>query len=228
MSGGFTVDPAVYIDENGQEQINFDDAVIRQPFQGEHRFDYNDYTYDSRSDSFRHRYTDIDGEELENRLDRTYETDEPNSLYIEGLKELAGGEDAYANMIAWAAQSLPPDAINWFDGQIDTDDPEAMEAAVLWLLEQYQESGNYDESEDYDDDGSYMYYDDGSIKEEVRDYVVDQVVGGAENYFALVDWAADNLSEEMIDQYDDIMDSGDTQAIMNAMGRLLEIYQENA
>lgn len=224
MSGGFTVDPAVYQDEFGVEHIDYNDAVIRQTHQGQHRFDYDDYVIDRETHEYRHQYADIDGDELERRLDNDngYYND-PDSQYAEGLKELAGGAGNYQQMISWAAQALDEETIDWFDSQIDTDDPQAMEEAVLWLIEQYQE--NVDTEPEQDD--SQLFYDDGTIDVDLRDRILDNTVGGAQNYLNLVSWAAEALPEHMIDQYDSIMESGVTEDIVAAIERLSEMYYES-
>jgi len=52
------------------------------------------------------------------------------------------------------------------------------------------------------------------------------VVGGADNYSKMVQWAASNLSSEEIDMFDAVMDSGNPQAAYFAINSFAQRYQD--
>jgi hypothetical protein len=53
------------------------------------------------------------------------------------------------------------------------------------------------------------------------------MVGGEQEYFNLLGWAKDNFSQQEIDMYDSIMDSGNTQAAFFAIQALALRYQDS-
>lgn len=54
---------------------------------------------------------------------------------------------------------------------------------------------------------------------------VKQVVGGDENFTAMVEWAANNVSQEEIDAYNRAVDSGDVNAAKLAVAGMYQKYQ---
>lgn len=58
--------------------------------------------------------------------------------------EAAGGEEQYAAMQSWAAESLTPAQKKAFNAQLDTGDPEVIAAATANLFAQYKENANID------------------------------------------------------------------------------------
>ena len=58
------------------------------------------------------------------------------------------------------------------------------------------------------------------------DYLMEEV-GGEENYLAMITWASENLSAEMIDEYDVVMQRGDIAETHNYMQQLKALYNEN-
>ena len=56
---------------------------------------------------------------------------------INEIKNAAGGEKAYANIVNWAKNSLPEDQINAFDEVVNTGSVQAIQLAVSGLKSQY-------------------------------------------------------------------------------------------
>ena len=56
--------------------------------------------------------------------------------------------------------------------------------------------------------------------------VLMQTAGGQEQYDQMIGWATDNFSQQEIDMYDHVMDSGDAAAAMFAVQALKNAYRE--
>lgn len=59
---------------------------------------------------------------------------------ISGLKNVAGGDEQYNQMIAWASQNLSPQEIQIYDSVMDRGDPQAIYFAIQALNYRYQDS----------------------------------------------------------------------------------------
>lgn len=57
---------------------------------------------------------------------------------VEGVKAAVGGEAAYARLTEWAAQNLPPEEIDGYNGVMETNNPAAMKMAVQMLQARYE------------------------------------------------------------------------------------------
>ena len=57
--------------------------------------------------------------------------------------------------------------------------------------------------------------------------VLMQTAGGQEQYDQMIGWASDNFSQQEIDMYDHVMDSGDAAAAMFAVQALKNAYRES-
>ena len=57
--------------------------------------------------------------------------------------------------------------------------------------------------------------------------VLMQTAGGQEQYDQMISWATDNFSQQEIDMYDHVMDSGDAAAAMFAVQALKNAYRES-
>lgn len=60
------------------------------------------------------------------------------------LMEVAGGEQAYGNMVAWASENLTQEEIKAYDAVMDSSDPYAMYFAVQALAYRYQQNVGYE------------------------------------------------------------------------------------
>jgi hypothetical protein len=60
------------------------------------------------------------------------------------FKNMVGGDQAYGDMIQWAAQNLNPQEVQIFDEVVERGDPQAIYFAIQALNYRYQDSQGYD------------------------------------------------------------------------------------
>ena len=63
---------------------------------------------------------------------------------INEVKNYAGGEQAYDNLVQWAGNNLDKQSIDAFDSIINTGSVDAIKIAVSGLKAQYQEANGYE------------------------------------------------------------------------------------
>ena len=63
---------------------------------------------------------------------------------VNTIKNSAGGEDAYRNIIGWAEQNLPKDTVQAFDALCDSGNVDAIQLAVNGLKAQYENANGYE------------------------------------------------------------------------------------
>ena len=63
---------------------------------------------------------------------------------VNTIKNSAGGEDEYRNIIGWAEQNLPKDTVQAFDALCDSGNVEAIQLAVNGLKAQYENANGYE------------------------------------------------------------------------------------
>ena len=169
MNNGYTVEPLVYTDETGQEQLSYDHAVIQD--HSIRRQEYNSvtndqehYIYDDGRGNREHAYdygeqgAEFD-EGYQQLPDYEYESDEDEEDNFVGLDaetteaiyeafyENIGDEEYYDAIFEWANEYLDDEDADDFNGIMDSGDPELILRALYALSEAYEES---DEDEDYD------------------------------------------------------------------------------
>ena len=101
--------------------------------------------------------------------------------------------------------------------------PEQLEEAYLAL----QKKLGGDEEQEYEGNDETDETDNSEETSGLSDEDVDalqEMVGGAEEYANILNWAGQNLSEAEIDMYDDVMDSGDPAACFFAIQALASRY----
>lgn len=84
-----------------------------------------------------------------------------------------------------------------------------------------EEEGEADDSESYEETDE----EEGGLTDEDIEALQD-MAGGEEEYQQMLSWAGENLSDEEIDMYDDVMDSGDPAACFFAIQALMARYGE--
>jgi len=82
-----------------------------------------------------------------------------------------------------------------------------------------QEEG--EQEEEYEDDDEPYELTDGDIE------AIHEMVGGEEQYNAMIDWAGETLSEQEIGMFDHVMDLGDPYAIFFAVRALSNSYNNS-
>ena len=81
-----------------------------------------------------------------NAPDRTLENEvaDISQQTINEIKNQAGGEDAYSNMINWASSTLDKNSVEAFDNIINTGSIDAIKLAVSGLKAQYENANGYE------------------------------------------------------------------------------------
>jgi hypothetical protein len=87
--------------------------------------------------------------------------------------------------------------------------------------ESAEEEGEADDSESYEETDE----EEGGLTDDDIEALQD-MAGGEEEYQQMLSWAGENLSDEEIDMYDDVMDSGDPAACFFAIQALMARYGE--
>jgi hypothetical protein len=117
------------------------------------------------------------------------------------------------------------------------DSPQSLEQAYLELQKKLGESRE-EEPDDDDEPGeeSDEEYDDsdeddsdepeGQLTEEQADQL-HEMVGGEKAYQSMLEWAAQNFSQEEIDMYDSVMENGNANSIYFAVQALANTYFDN-
>ena len=67
-----------------------------------------------------------------------------NQAAIDTIKNSVGGDEAYGEMINWAAQNLPPEEINDYNSITNSGNPTAIKFAVESLANRYRNSEGYE------------------------------------------------------------------------------------
>ena len=63
---------------------------------------------------------------------------------VNSIKNSAGGEQEYSNLLNWAGQNLPKSTVDAFDALCDTGDVNAIQLAVSGLKAQYENANGYE------------------------------------------------------------------------------------
>jgi hypothetical protein len=216
-----TFTPGIAIDPTTGEEVisfdtgHFDDGIGRNAAIARHMQSHPAQYVQSPDGSVRHEWADLDPE-IYQRYEQDYiDPDEYGEQFQETeltendqdyLQDIVGGSEAYQELIAWAAGVLSPDDIQTYDQIMQSGVVGDMEEAVRWLYEQYS---NYDHSSDTSSDS-----------------VVDAVYDAIPNYDEIIEWASQNLSDLAIQEYDNVMESGDDDLIYQYVNNLVELFNE--
>lgn len=94
---------------------------------------------------------ELDANQVADLLAQVAQTNEPQEEQVEfseedvsTLKEVAGGPQAYDNMIAWAGENLTKEEVQAYDAVMDRGDPYSMYFAVQALAYRYQQNVGYE------------------------------------------------------------------------------------
>lgn len=197
---GATVEPSISYNEQGEEYVSFDNAQV------EWSADRNNMlrNFDQHQDELL-EYNNFNGE-IEHRYgDPARDFMAGGALPpddVDRLFDLGGGMDNYLAMTAWAESHLPQDYIQGFNALIATNDFEEIESAITGLYNYYLEnaSGYEYSDEEYLDQDDEVLEADVQFNESVLQHFSPQ------GYNTMIQWAAANLPQEYIQQYDDAMD----------------------
>ena len=87
--------------------------------------------------------TDVAKMYLEYRMQaerNTVQTEDITETDLSNLRNIAGGDDSYSDMMRWAGESLSPKEIEMYDAVMDNGDINAMSFAVQALFSRYQDA----------------------------------------------------------------------------------------
>jgi hypothetical protein len=173
----------------------------------------DDGYYEDELGQVRHSYADLDESrvhQIEDQIyygydaDEEFGMDEPE-LDADYIYDLVGGQEHYQSMINWAANNLTEDLVEQFDAIIDEGNMADVEEAVQWLYQQYDGSS----------DAGYSSEIEAAVYETYPEYQ------------SMIQWASENLSQEDIQGYDQVMDSGDSQLIAQYVDQLARLYYQS-
>jgi hypothetical protein len=97
-----------------------------------------------------------------------------------------------------------------------SEDEEVVEETGQEETEEFEE----EDSEEEEEDTPYMMTDESLA-------VLMQTAGGEQQYDQMISWASENFSQQEIDMYDHVMDSGDAAAAMFAVQALKNAYRDS-
>lgn len=116
------------------------------------------------------------------------------------------------------------------------DSPQSLEQAYLELQKKLGESREEEPEDDEPGEESDEEYDDsdeddsdepdGQLTEDQAEQL-HEMVGGEKAYQSMLEWAGQNFSQEEIDMYDSVMDSGNANSIYFAVQALANTYFDN-
>ena len=90
------------------------------------------------------------------------------------------------------------------------------------VIDQFEEGDQWEDEEEYEDDED--------LDEEFVDAILDTVyehICDEDTYDEMMLWAEDNVSDEEIDDYNEVMDSGDGEAMLRYIYALYQLYIED-
>jgi hypothetical protein len=215
-----TFTPAIVVDpDTGEELVSYDHGIFdsgegrnaaiahhMQSHQAQYVQDANGRIHHEFSDLDPARYQQyeqdyVDPDEYGQQFDQM-ELTENDMNY---LQEIVGGSESYQEIIQWASNALTEEQIQEYDNIMSSGDVGAMEEAVRWLYEQFSNADPEDTS---------------------GDDFVDQVYDAIPNYDEVTTWAAENLSQDAIDEFNNVIQYGDTQLQAQFIDELVSLYSE--
>lgn len=217
-----TFTPSIVLDPNtGEEIVSYDHGVYdsgegRNAAISHHMLTQQAQYVQDTDGRIHHEWSDLDPSRYQQYEEDYVDPDEYgeqfNQLELtdndrEYLEGIVGGSDSYQELITWASQVLSAEAIEAYDQIMDSGDVSRMEEAIRWLYEQYSNN-----EEDTDND--------------VDDDFEQQVYQSIPNYHDMTAWAAENLNEEAIQEFNNVMDYGDKNLKAQFIEELVSMYNE--
>ena len=72
------------------------------------------------------------------------ETPDLSPSEVNVIQNSVGGEQAYANLVGWAAENLPPNYVEAFDNVVESGNMQAIQLAVAGLQREYENAVGYE------------------------------------------------------------------------------------
>lgn len=235
----YTVTPEYIEHPDGRVEISYDRAqVVNDDFRADaqQQLNYEQesddmFYFDVESQTWRSKYADIDpelfdeyGEEyLENP--EAYSDDDEVDGHVFSAEEIdyiydqVGGKETYETLLQFAANNLSQEFIEGYDAVIQSGDMESTMEALSLLIDAYNNA--VDDSSEYDEYDEEVDDDEQMLTQSVYD-----LVGGVDSYVSMLRWAAENLSEEYINAFDNTMLSGDADLMYPMVQNLQSKFYE--
>lgn len=139
MTTGYTVTPMIYVDESGQEHLNYEyanieDHSINERIRAEHRHLQEQAIYVDENDELHSKWEDLTEED-----DVSVEEVESDTSLIDFVEESIGYE-TYNNCLEWARDNLPDNEIVAFNRIIDSGDKDKAADVIVSLYKLYLEA----------------------------------------------------------------------------------------
>ncbi len=226
---GYTVSPVGTEDANGNITYSFD-AQAHPDLQDD---SHNQYVMDEFGNA-RSAYADIDTQQLQYEEPDYQRPMQQSDHNMQGfmtnedtnfIMEQVGGAQNYQNLMQWSSQNLAPDIQQSFNELVHSGDVGTIQNVVRTMNEWYKQSQLSDS--EYFDNNPQEYQ-----QQEVPQYSYDanemqNLVGGSERYQQLLQLAAENWSQEEIQEYDNVMNNGSPEDVATAVQYLASKFRDN-
>jgi hypothetical protein len=214
-----TFTPAIVVDpDTGEELVSYDHGIFdsggRNAAIAHHMQSHQDQYVQDANGRIHHEFSDLDPARYQQYEQDYVDPDEYGQQFdqmeltendMNYLQEIVGGSESYQEIIQWASNALTEEQIQEYDNIMSSGDVGAMEEAVRWLYEQFSNADPEDTS---------------------GDDFVDQVYDAIPNYDEVTTWAAENLSQDAIDEFNNVIQYGDTQLQAQFIDELVSLYSE--
>jgi hypothetical protein len=218
-----TFTPSIVVDpDTGEEIVSYDQGVFDS---GEgrnaaiaHHMQTHQAQYVTDADGrIHHEWSDLDPERYQKYEEDYVDPEEYAQQYQQlpvteedqqYLHDIVGGTDAYEDLLVWASRALDQHDINAYDQIMGSGDIGEMEAAIRWLYDQFTNAASDDDTDEADE-------------------FTNTVLEAVPNYQEIIDWGANNLSAEMIAEYNDAMDNGSDELRTAYINKLIDLYEAN-
>ncbi len=215
-----TFSPSIVVDpDTGEEIVSYDQGIYdsgegRNAAIAHHMASHQAQYVTDANGRIHHEFSDLDPSRYQQYEQDYVDPDEYGQQFdqmeltdndAEYLQEIVGGSESYQEIISWAASSLPEELIAEYDAIMESGDVGAMEEAVRWLYEQFSNADPEDSS---------------------TDDFVDHVYQVIPNYDQVTAWATNNLSEEAIAEFNNVIEYGDRQLQAQFIDELVSLYNE--
>ena len=140
---GMTFEPTLMVDEKtGEEYLSYEHGKATYHGLKEQEIDsynrqHDSMYYDDGSGELRHKYADVDSEEVAEAAEEiNEEAFEDNSDEVMSFVEEQYG-DTYAEMIEWAAATQPESYVEYFNNLIDSGSVDEIKEAIENLYDTF-------------------------------------------------------------------------------------------